>query len=195
MEAMEDAVRSLVRRARYAFALGLVAALAACGGSTSPEGLPPDEFASTFCESVELWRDRLADGSRVLAERLNQTGSLREARGEFLRFFDGAIRETDVMIAQVSELEPPAFDTGEAVVTDLVELLRRFKPILVGARRGITRLPLGNEMEFITGAQSIGAAYQTEVEQLGPSINMVVERNGIPELTLAVQADAACKRL
>jgi len=185
-------LRSWSRWARLVALGACIAALSACGGSS---GVSAEEYASSVCSSVELWKGKLADGSQVLEERLRTVDTLAEVKAELIRFFDGAIRETDVMLAELDELEAPDVDSGEDSHAAVVAALQRFRPILVETRGKARQLPLDDELAFTTGAQSIGAAYQAEAQQLGSLVTNAVGANDAPELQDAVAGDATCQRL
>jgi hypothetical protein len=181
------------RWAGLAALAGCVAVLSACGGGSG--GISAEEYATSVCSSVELWKEKLEGGSQVLAERLNTADTLAEVKAELLRFFDGAIRETDVMLAELGALEAPDVDNGEDSHAAVVDALGRFRPILVDARRKAGQLPLDDELAFTTGAQSIGAAYQAQADQLATLVSGAVDGEAAPELAEAVADDATCQSL
>jgi hypothetical protein len=171
-------------------------ALTACGGGGGGgSGVTPEAYAGSVCSAVELWRERLEEGSTILQQRMNVAKSLRKVRTDLVRFFDGAIGQTDAMVEEVRAAGAPDLDEGDAIAADLVQRLERFRPLLVAARRSALGLPLGDEEKFTIGAQSLAIPFGQEVARLTGSLGEIEQRYGAPELAEAAAAEPACASL
>jgi hypothetical protein len=174
-------------------AAALLGAVAGCGGDSNKVEL--DRYVSSVCNSLNTWREQLTSGSAVLAQTTSATDDLRDVRRQFVSFYDGAIDVTDEMILAVEQAGIPDLDNGEDVAAALQEDVRRFRPILVDARRAARRLPVDDEMGFALQAQRLGTRFQIEVNGLATMFQALDEAVGAPDLLRAADEDATCRNL
>jgi hypothetical protein len=178
-----------------------VLALTACGGGGGDGGgggssaVTAEEYASSVCASVDLWRERLEEGSTILMQRMNVAKSLRKVRTDFVRFFGGAIEQTDAMLAEVRAVGAPDLEQGSSLAGELVKRLQRFRPLLVAARSDAQRLPLADEEKFTIGAQTLAIPFGREIARLPGVLAELAGRYDAPELTEAAAAVPACASL
>jgi hypothetical protein len=170
----------------------IVLAGAACGGDDGSDGVAPDAYVSSVCSAIGSWQDSLIAGSTVLQERINTEDDLSVVREQFVTFYGGAIEETDKMLAAVEAAGVPDVTNGEVASATMLEELRSFRPLLTDALAKARELPLADEFEFTTQAQTLGAGYRIEVSKLATLFDVVAEQHDAPELTEAASADPTC---
>jgi hypothetical protein len=185
-----------MRRLIVSFLAAGLLAVAGCGGGDGESGkVAPDRYASSVCASIATWQTALTSASTVLAQRTSRTRDLKTVRRQFISFFDGALTQTDRMVAAVAEVGVPDVEQGDTVAAALLRDLRRFRPILVEARDKARKLPLDDATSFATRAQSLGTRFQIEANGLATEFQALDEKYSTPELRQAADDDATCRNL
>jgi hypothetical protein len=187
----------MARAAATLAAAACLALLAGCGGGGDSGGggeVKVESYANSVCTALTMWKRSLLDASTALVQK-TQTGSLKRARTLFVSYFDGAIGETDTMLASVRDAGVPDLENGDAVVAEMSKELGVFRPILVEARTKARNLPVNDVTLFAPQAQALGTRFQIELNGIATLFEAVDEKVGAPDLVEAALADSTCREL
>src|SRR5262245_26811048 len=193
-----------MRRLAASFlAAGCLLALAACGGGGGSDAAETDTaepvevalYTGSVCRALHTWREHLSSASAILVQRTNAAKSLKDAKTQFVSFFDGAANETTTMLDEVAAAGVPDVNDGAGVARSMLRELGRFREIVLTAKAKAEALPLGNEQRFTKQSQTMGTAFQFEITKLPTLFDELGRQHDAPELASAAGADPACRSL
>jgi len=174
-----------------------LALLAGCGGGGGGGSgtVSVDTYANDVCTALTTWQRSITDASTNLAQKTSQENSLPKVKTLFVTFFDGAIGQTDTMLAAVKDAGVPDLDNGDEVVKAMDGEIGVFRPILVEARTKARNLNTTDESLFAPQAQALGTRFLTELNRLPTLFDAIDEKVGAPDLVEAATADSTCREL
>lgn len=169
-------------------------AVAGCGGgSSTPEGVPPSDWAQSVCGALADWQASLQEQSQGLSSAVLQAKSPKAAKEQIGVFLNDVIAETDTMIGAVSAAGEPAVDQGGQIVEDFHNGLVRMQSAFKDAASDVQSVPTDDPQAFQQQLTEIGTELQTQGQAIGDTLGQIDEKYDAAELNQAFEETPACK--
>jgi hypothetical protein len=170
---------------RIVAALLAMATLASCGS----DGVAPEAYVKSICESVGSWVSGIQAESGALNEAVSG-GDAAVAKQKLDEFLGTTVTLTDTLLKDLDEAGVPDVDGGEEFAKDMISTFEEAKTALEDAQGQVAALPEDDPTAFQTQAQALGASIQETMSNLGSTLG-----DGPDELGQIAQDEAACQSL
>lgn len=179
-----------------AAALAVTATLlaTACGAEDTGD-VAAETYAQTVCDGLVGWRDGIAADSAELSGSLGKAADVATVRARYTRFFAGAVRRTDQLLATVRDAGAPDVDRGLGYARDLTAAVDRTRTGLAAAQKRFAALPTGDLAEYAAGARGVRDSLGTLFTQVGSSLDDLAGTYTDSGLNRAFRDQPACQRL
>jgi hypothetical protein len=169
-------------------------AVAGCGGgSSTPEGTPPSEWAQSVCGALADWQASLQEKSQSLSSEVLQAKSPKAAKEQIGVFLGDVIAETDTMIGAVTAAGQPAVDQGGQIAEDFHNGLVRMQNAFKDAASDVQSVPTDDPQAFQQQLTQIGQELQTQGQAIGDTLGQIDDKYDAAELNQAFEDTPACK--
>lgn len=188
-----------MRASLVALLAASLVALSACGGddggSAGGGGTDPNAWAKQVCGAVGTWLEDVQTKSAAIGESAGNAGSLKEAKTQFVAYFDELVERTDQMLGEIDEAGDPDVEDGEAIGDDFRQTIEPMKDALADARDQAKGLPTDDPQAFSQGAVKAGESVQREGENIGKAFDELDKKYDTAELERAFEDEPACGEL
>ena len=175
-------------------ALVLLLLLSGCGAENAGD-VEPERYAQQVCSGLVGWRDGIAGDSAQLTASLQGAADVATVRSRYTRFFGGAVRRTDEVLATVRAAGAPDADQGLGYARDLTAALERTRTGLADARKTFGALPTDDLAAYAAGARRVRDSLGTLFSQVGGTLDQLGSTYTDSGLNGAFRDDPACQRL
>ena len=182
------------RPTRTLAVLAVAGLLAACGGGGSPGGggggaMSPEEYAAGLCGAASGWMSALVALNEEFQADLPATeGDPASLKDLMVAFLDGAVQDTETLLADVSALSPPDVDQGQEIHDGAISAFTQARDLFADSRDQVAALDPSDQEGFARALTDLG----TTLEQAGTEIGGSIEGLSSPELDAAFNASPAC---
>jgi hypothetical protein len=184
----------MVRLPILALLAAAVFAVSGCGGgSSTPEGTPPSEWAQSVCGALADWQASLQEKSQSLSSEVLQAKSPQAAKEQIGVFLGDVIAETDTMIGAVTAAGQPAVDQGGQIAEDFHNGLVRMQNAFKDAASDVQAAPTDDPQAFQQQLTQIGQELQTQGQAIGDTLGQIDDKYDAAELNQAFEDTPACK--
>lgn len=173
---------------------GAALAAAGCGGgSSSPEGVPPADWARSVCGALADWQSSLQQQSQGLTSEVLQANSPKAAKEKISEFLTQVIVETETMVGAVESAGQPAVEEGGQIAEDFNIGLERMRSAFKDAANKVEAAPTDDPQAFQQQLTQIGQELQTQGQAIGDTLGQIDEKYDADELNQAFEDTPACK--
>jgi len=175
-------------------------ALPACGGddgggSAGGGGTAPEAWAKQVCGSVGSWLEDVQKRSSAIGDTAQGANSLKEAKSQFVTYFEELVARTDKMITEIEDAGDPDVEDGDAIGEDFRNTIAPMRDALADARDQAEDLPTDDPQAFAQGAVKAGESVEREGTQVGQAFDRLDEKYDTAELQRAFKDEPACTEL
>jgi hypothetical protein len=168
-------------------------AVAGCGGSSSPEGTPPADWAQSVCGALSDWQTSLQEKSQSLTQDVLQAKSPNAAKEQISTFLSDVIVETETMIGAVDAAGQPAVDQGGQIAEDFHNGLNRMRDAFKDAASDVQSVPTDDPQAFQQQLTQIGTELSTQGQAIGSTLGEIDQKYDAEELNKAFDENPTCK--
>jgi hypothetical protein len=174
--------------------LAAVALAAGCGGGEStPEGVPPADWAQSVCSALADWQESLQQQSQGLTSDVLEAKDPQAAKQQISDFLSDVIIETETMIGFVESTGQPAVDEGGAIAGDFQDGLQQMRSAFNDAASRVDSVPTDDPQAFQQQLTQIGEDLQTQGEAIGNTLGEIDENYDADELSQAFEDTPECQ--
>jgi hypothetical protein len=176
-------------------AIAVVASMAGCRTSNGGD-IAPQDYAKAVCAGLLSWRQGVTNDSAELSRQL-QAGAadVGTVKTKYTRFFQGAVRRTDVLLTAVDRAGEPKVDEGLSYARDLQSALTQARTGLATAQRRFAALPTNNLRSYAAGAAKIRDDLGTIFVGVGAALDRLGQTYPDKGLNEAFEQQPDCKSL
>jgi hypothetical protein len=168
-------------------------AVAGCGGgSSTPEGVPPADWAQSVCGALSDWQTSLQTKSQSLTSEVLQAKSPKAAKEQISTFLTDVIAETETMIGAVSAAGQPAVDQGGQIAEDFHNGLEQMRSAFKDAASQVQSVPTNDPQAFQQQLTEIGQELQTQGQAIGDTLGEIDQKYDAEELNQAFDENPDC---
>ena len=175
-------------------AVVLLLVLSGCAAENAGD-VEPERYAQQVCTGLVGWRDGIAADSAQLTGSLQGAAGVASVRARYTRFFAGAVRRTDELIATVRSAGAPNADEGLGYARDLIAAVERTRVGLAAAQKAFAALPTDDLAAYAAGARRVRDSLSTLFVQVGSTLDQLGGTYSDSGLNSAFGNDPACQRL
>jgi hypothetical protein len=174
--------------------LAAVALAAGCGGgSDTPEGVPPADWAQSVCGALAEWQASLQEQSQGLTSDVLEAQNPTAAKQQISDFLDEVIIETETMIGVVESAGQPAVEEGGALAGEFQDGLQRMRSAFNDAASDVKSVPTDDPQAFQQQLTQIGEDLQTQGQAIGDTLGEIDEKYDADELSQAFDDTPECQ--
>lgn len=174
--------------------LAAVGLAAGCGGgSDTPEGVPPADWAQSVCGALTDWQTSLQEQSQGLTSDVLEAKDPQAAKQQISDFLDQVIAETETMIGAVDSAGRPAVEEGGAIAEDFNDGLERMRSAFENAASQVESVPTDDPQAFQQQLTQIGEDLQTQGQAIGDTLGEIDEKYDADELSQGFDDTPECQ--
>lgn len=180
------------RRGRAAFAILLLALLAACGGqggSTTKDRVPAAAWAKDVCTTVRPWAGKIQTAVTNTQTTLGKSSEPKVVKPQLTQLFFGAAKATDTAIAGIDKAGVPEVDNGEQIAKDFRAALVSARNAFAAAQTSVQGLDTSDKKKFDAAVSQVGTKLKQDYAKAGKNIQKATS----DELTKAFEKEPTCQ--
>jgi hypothetical protein len=176
-------------------ALALGSTLVVSGTATAPASASPDRMSwpHAFCSGASAWSDALRKQFVAIPAKVGTTPEPVETKAALVQFFTKAVRSTERFEARLRRAEtlhaPHSAKITRAIGTGLADARAAFAK----AKSELARLNAADAAALESGIAAAQRTLQSELSNVGITVNHVTRRYGSDALGKALRAEASCQ--
>lgn len=163
--------------------------LAACGGgSSSPNAVPADEYATSVCGAMKDWLTTMQSEAEKMPTSFADTD---EAKTAVTDFFSAIVASTDTMATAIKDAGVPDVDGGEEAAAALNETFTNVKTLFTDAQTKIEGMSTDDQAAFGAALTEVGTSMSDASSQATSGLSSITNA----DLNEAFSTNETCTSL